>query len=253
MGSDIKTPSILILVPSRFGSSRFPGKPLAKILDKPLVQWTYEHISNHNYPPGWDLKICVVTDDDRIEQKVKDFGGNVIRVDDDVSTGTERIALAWERNYGDEVDLVINVQGDEPLMRGSDLEKLIKFHLDSAFDIGTMTCFHADLGEMENPNRVKAVFDLETGKCSAFTRKPVEPVKDGWYLHIGVYSYRPDALKKFVSLPPSENEIAERLEQLRGMDNGLTIGAITIENELMGVDTPEDIPLVEGVLRGQSK
>lgn len=247
----------LILIPARFGSSRFPGKPIAKILDKPMIVWVYEGAYKviSKYP---NSKVVIVTDDQRIEDVCREWGKDVVRVDDDVSSGSERIQLAYERYYKDEnFDLVINVQGDEPLIEENLLSDLISFHLNSDYDVATVVKeIIGDQDQKNNPNKVKAIFNKDSGKCHYFSRAPVPFDRDGkggvpWYLHIGVYSYRPNILKKFCSLSQSLHEQFECLEQLRLLDNGMSIGAVTSDVKLLGVDTPEDIVHVEEVLNGK--
>lgn len=199
---------------------------------------------------------AVVTDDDRIEEHVNSFGGRVLRVDDDVQSGSERISLAYERFYSDEnVDLVINVQGDEPLLKCDLLEDIAKFHLNNDYEIATVVKKVNGLnGDFLDSNKVKAVFSPEIGKCHYFSRASIPFDRDQnnsqthWYLHVGVYSYRPESLKKFCAAGVSRLENLEKLEQLRALELGMSIGAIETNAVLLGVDTPEDIKRLEGVL-----
>ena len=241
--------SVVILIPARFGSSRFPGKPLAKILGVSMIQRVFENCQTAGF------KTAVVTDHDEIEAHVKSFGGSVVRVDDDVPSGSERIALAYQRFFQQEnPDLVINVQGDEPLLNGDVLKKLAEFHLGSSYPITTLLRerqSHED--DFKNPNVVKAVWSERNNQCLYFSRQSLPFDRDGgktypWYQHIGVYSYRPQVLMNFVKLPVSRHEDLEKLEQLRALDNGYSIGAILTNQKLMGVDVPEDIKKVEGAL-----
>lgn len=245
-------PKSLILIPARFASTRFPGKPLTPILNKTMIERVYQNAASSG------AHTVVVTDSAEIEKEVKLFGGNVCRIDDDVPSGSERIGLCYERFYKDEkFDLVINVQGDEPLLPGSELKKLIAFHHQSKFDITTLVRKRVDAEGFLDPNRVKAVLGAN-GECLYFSRASVPHYRDNvggsgeWYLHIGVYSYRPAALKRFLSLPMSRLEAIEKLEQLRALENGMKIGAIESGHDLIGVDTPEDVLKVEGVLRGKT-
>lgn len=248
---------VLILIPARHGSSRFPGKPLAKILGKPMIQRVVENCLE----TGFDC--AAVTDDARVESFLKENALPVVRVDDQVETGSERIALALERHFADkDYRFVVNVQGDEPLLKAGLLKSLVSFHSNSVFDI--CTAVKERFGEerdYNNPNTVKCVLGGEDGKCLYFTRAGAPFYRDGrikdWHQHIGLYSYRTEALKAFVALPAGRLEKAESLEQLRALENGMSIGAVLAEGELIGVDTPEDIARVEdiarieGVLSGQ--
>ncbi|HXH32201.1 MAG TPA: 3-deoxy-manno-octulosonate cytidylyltransferase [Bacteriovoracaceae bacterium] len=240
---------VVVLIPARHGSSRFPGKPLALISGKSMIERVYTNCRESGF------ETAVVTDHDGIEAAVKAFGGKVIRVDDDVPSGSERIALGFERFYlSGSPDLVINVQGDEPLLKGSVIRELAEFHLKSTYDIATLIRERSVREEdFKNPNVVKAVWSAVSKQCFYFSRESLPYDRDGgrdysWYQHIGVYSYRPKVLARFVKLPMSELEDLEKLEQLRGLENQMTIGAILTTGRLIGVDVPEDIKKVEGVL-----
>ncbi len=242
----------LILVPARFGSSRFPGKPIAKIQGKPMI----EYVVDNCQASGYDY--AVVTDNDEIETCVKGFGGNIVRIDDDVSTGSERIALAYQRYFADKkYKYIINVQGDEPLLSGKTIAEIGQAHLASHFDVYTGVK-RRDFSEegFTNPNVVKCVKSETNNQCLYFSRASIPYARDGkehhWYHHIGIYSYRVEALLKFVDLEETHYEKIEKLEQLRLLENEITIGALNIEDELIGVDAPEDIQKIEGVLSGQA-
>lgn len=241
--------SIVVLIPARFASSRFPGKPLTMIKGQSMVERVYNNCKSSGF------ECAVVTDNQEIAEAVKKFGGSVIRVDDDVPSGSERIALAYERFFQDRSpDLVINVQGDEPLLKGKVLKELAEFHLNSSFDITTLLRERSSKEEaFKNPNIVKAVWSPVSKQCLYFSRQSLPFNRDGgqdhtWYQHIGVYSYRPEALSRFVKLPLSRLEDLEKLEQLRALENQMTMGGILTSQELIGVDVPEDVKKVEGAL-----
>ncbi len=241
--------TVVILIPARFASSRFPGKPLAKILGITMVERVFTNCAASGFPT------FVVTDNDEIEEEVKRFGGKVLRVDDDVPSGSERIALAYERFCKNlNPDLVINVQGDEPLLKGDVLKELAEYHLKNSCDVATLVRERkAHEEDFKNRNVVKAVFVEKTGDCLYFSRESLPHDRDGkkehnWYHHIGVYSYHPKALSAFVKLPMGKLENLEKLEQLRALENGMKIGAIKTNQKLIGVDVPEDIKKVEGAL-----
>jgi 3-deoxy-manno-octulosonate cytidylyltransferase (CMP-KDO synthetase) len=192
---------------------------------------------------------------DEIESHVKNFGGNVVRVNDDVPSGSERIALAFERSFQQKnPKLIMNVQGDEPLLKGNVLKELAEFHLHSDFALTTLVRERSSREEdFKNPNVVKALFVPASGECLYFSRQSIPYDRDGgrdysWYQHIGVYSYRPEALLKFVKMPMAKLEDLEKLEQLRALENKMKIGAILTTQKLIGVDVPEDVKRVEGVL-----
>jgi 3-deoxy-manno-octulosonate cytidylyltransferase (CMP-KDO synthetase) len=241
--------TVVILIPARFASSRFPGKPLAKIQGKTMVERVFTNCAASGFPT------FVVTDNDEIEKEVIRFGGKVLRVNDDVPSGSERIALAYERHCKDlRPDLVINVQGDEPLLKGDILKELAAYHLKTNFDVTTLVRErNASEADFKNSNVVKAVMVEATGECLYFSRESLPHDRDGknqhrWYHHIGVYSYRPAALSRFVKLPMGKLENLEKLEQLRALENGMKIGAVKTTQKLIGVDVPEDIHKVEGAL-----
>jgi 3-deoxy-manno-octulosonate cytidylyltransferase (CMP-KDO synthetase) len=220
------------------------------LLGKTLIQRVWENARSNHSIPEVVLEPWVVTDDQRIEDHVKSFGGQVCRVDDDVISGSERIALALSRNFAHRTfDLIINVQGDEPLLNSQEMARLALFHANSKFDLATL--YRIVDEDPNNPNRVKAVVG-ENGRCLYFSRAAVPFMLRPWNLHVGVYSYRPEALLRFCQLPPSALEKQERLEQLRALEAGMAIGALETSLHLIGVDCPEDIQLVEGVLRGKS-
>lgn len=238
----------VVLIPARFQSSRFPGKPLVKIAGQLMIERVYNNARQSGLP------CYVVTDDKRIEDAVHGFGGKVLMVKDDVPSGSERIALAAERFLAaDAPDFIINVQGDEPLLSGEVLRELLSFHAGRDFDITTLVRpreRHED--DWSNPNVVKAVIG-QGQRCVYFSRASV-PVQRGgatapWFHHIGVYCFKTRALQKFIKLPMGVLEDLEKLEQLRALENGLSIGAAETRLKLIGVDTPEDVMKVEEALR----
>jgi 3-deoxy-manno-octulosonate cytidylyltransferase (CMP-KDO synthetase) len=239
--------SSIILIPARFASSRFPGKPLALINGKPMIQYVIDNCKNTG------LDYCVVTDDQRIEDFITGINEKVVRVDDDVATGSERIALAYERFFKDkDYDLIINVQGDEPLLKAKTILDIVDSHLSSKADIYTgLNERKSTDSDFDNPNIVKCIYNKETNSCFYFSRARVpfsrEEEEYSWFQHIGIYSYRPKALVDFVALSPSIHENLEKLEQLRAIDNGMTIHAKVINVKLIGVDVEDDIKKVEGV------
>jgi 3-deoxy-manno-octulosonate cytidylyltransferase (CMP-KDO synthetase) len=243
--------SAAVLIPARYDSQRFPAKPLAPILGRPMIQWVYERACHIN----WNT--YVVTDHPLIEKVVKAFGGQVLRVDDLLESGTERVALAAQRFLSPEVEVILNLQGDEPLIEAQTLEKLIEFHKKNSFPLTTMVrerSIHDK--DWDNPNVVKVVLS-EAKQCLYFSRASVPFDRTGgtakiWWQHIGLYAFSRKSLGAFVSLAPSPLEKLEKLEQLRALEAGWTIGACEVKQRLIGVDTPEDIARVEGVLSEQA-
>lgn len=243
----------LILIPARYGSSRFPGKPLAKINNKPMIQYVVENCK----ATGFDY--AVVTDNEEIEKFVKSIDGLVVRVDDDVTTGSERIALAYKRFFSEKnYQYIINVQGDEPLLNAEEIREIARFHIQHDFDICTAVKRRKTSEEdYRNPNVVKAIYSEINHCCLYFSRGAIPYHREDnvfdWFQHIGIYSYKVDALTHFVAMKVSSLELSEHLEQLRALENGMSIGAKQTTINLIGVDTPDDIHKIEGVLGEQEK
>lgn len=238
--------STIVLIPARYQSTRFPGKPLSLIKGKSMIQRVFENVASSGF------ESAVVTDDARIEEHVAKFNGKVLRVDDNVPSGTERIAIALERFYENKYKFAINVQGDEPLLKGDTLKKLVKFHQENQ-TYGVTTLYRKRFDkEIENPDIVKIALSDTSGECLYFSRSgiPYDRDKEGrvWYQHIGVYCYQAEVLKKFTTLEQTSLEKCEKLEQLRALENKIKIGAIEVDYDLIGVDRLEDIKLVEKFL-----
>ncbi|MBT3586134.1 MAG: 3-deoxy-manno-octulosonate cytidylyltransferase [Halobacteriovoraceae bacterium] len=247
---------VLVLIPARFESSRFPGKPLAPLKGKSMISRVLQNAQSIS-DSSIQIKAVVLTDDSRIEDHIKDMGGEVRRVDDDTVSGTDRIYLGYQRFFKEENwDLIINVQGDEPLLPGSEILELAKFHLERDFDICTMLRRESSFEHFADPNKVKTIFSEKTGECHYFSRAPIPYSRDNsgekfeghWFFQAGVYSFLPKALVAFCQSKASYYEEIEKLEQLRALEMGMRIGAYETKTELFGVDTPEDVAVVEGVL-----
>ncbi len=253
--------SVLILIPARFASTRFPGKPLAMIAGKSMISRVLENCQKAS-SADISFDAYVVTDDDQVENHIKSFSKNVVRVDDDVISGTLRIELAYSRHFKEKsYDLVINVQGDEPLLEGSDLVRLAEFHLNKPVEIATLVKKQMGFDDVfRDPNKVKVAMSETTGDAFYFSRSPipfkrdagVDADNDYWFLHIGVYSYKPSALSAFSKAPVSRLEDLEKLEQLRALEMGMKIGALETRSVIVGVDHPADVKKVEEVLSGRN-
>lgn len=248
---------ILILIPARFASTRFPGKPLVLIEGISMIQRVLQNASLA-HAEGFEFSSFVVTDDQRIEDHIKTFSPHVLRVDDDVISGTLRIQLAYERFFSKQsFDLIINVQGDEPLLCAADLVGLAQFHLNSSFDIATLVKKRFGFeGDFLDSNKVKVTMSEKSGRAFYFSRGAIpykrdsggDPKSDYWFLHIGVYSYRPQALDQFSKNTETRLEYLEKLEQLRALEIDLSIGAFQTTSTLIGVDHQSDIKKIEEVL-----
>lgn len=236
---------VVAVIPARYGSSRFPGKPLALIAGKPMIQWVYEKVSLVDEI----TRVYVATDDDRIMDVVIGFGGQCV-ITGKCSCGTDRV---YEATLDVDADIILNIQGDEPLIDPRMIAELISAFNDSEVRMATLKQ-KLERNEADNPNVVKVVTD-KSNDALLFSRYPIpyarnkrakEPV---YYKHIGIYGYRLDFLRLFVKMSKSILEETEQLEQLRVLENGYKIRVIETEFQSVGVDVPEDIALVERQLQ----
>ncbi|MBC7985419.1 MAG: 3-deoxy-manno-octulosonate cytidylyltransferase [Sphingomonadaceae bacterium] len=237
---------VVAIIPARWGSTRFPGKPLAPIAGKPMIAHVWEKASAAD---GIDA-VIVATDDPRIADAVIGFGGEVAMTRSDHLSGSDRLAEAAARI---DADVVINLQGDEPLVRPADLAALAALmRAEPAVEVASL-CHAIDAGEAANPNRVKVVRDAQ-GNALYFSRAPIPYPRDvavaRYFQHLGVYAYRRAALLAFSTLTVPAEECAESLEQLRFLAAGIEIRVIEVEPTGPGVDTPEDVTRVERILAG---
>ena len=244
---------ILAVIPARWASTRFPGKPIADILGKPMVQW----VSEQAQKASLITEVVIATDDKRIYDVVLDFGGKAVMTSPSHQSGTDRVAEAV-RNL--ECDIVVNVQGDEPLIPSENIDRVIKPLLDSGeLSVSTlMTAIHSR-SEMLDPNICKVVVD-NVGCALYFTRAPIPYNRDYGcmnkskidnemganqmilgYKHIGVYAYRKSFLLKFSNMKTSQLENTEKLEQLRILENRYLIQVVETEQNSIGVDHPNDL------------
>ena len=241
---------VLVLIPARYQSSRFPGKPLAKIGGKAMVRYVYDNMDRGGF------NVCVITDDTRIETHLLEYGIKTHRVDDNVSTGTERVALAYQRFFKkSDADFIVNVQGDEPLVQSTDITRLTNFHAKNDFDITTLVRAEYNAEAFSDPNQVKAAFAERSNRCLYFSRSSIPSYYRGepsrFFIHIGVYCFCPKSLAKMCAIPPSALEKAEGLEQLRALEEGMGIGALETTSAHIGIDQPEDIAKAERLLSGE--
>lgn len=238
------------VIPARYAAQRFPGKPLALIAGKPLVQRVYEQARQAR---SLD-EVVVATDDTRILEAVENFGGTAVLTSPDCPSGTDRAAEVARQHA---CDLVVNIQGDEPLMKPAMIDQLVTgMQASPAFVMGTLARPVESAEVWSNPNVVKVVFGVN-GNALYFSRCPVPFGRDAGggfvagqsHKHIGIYAYRRDFLLKFVTLPQSLLEKTEKLEQLRALENGFGIRVWVTPHDSIGVDRPEDVELVEEILR----
>jgi 3-deoxy-manno-octulosonate cytidylyltransferase (CMP-KDO synthetase) len=241
--------SHIAIIPARYGSTRFPGKALADILGKPLIQRVYERARLVHGLKG----IYVATDDARIQECVAGFGGQALMTKSDHLSGTDRLAEAAEILGLDKNDVVINIQGDQPVfppLLVGHLAQVVERDCSAVMVTPARRMF--DLAAAQNPNVVKVVMN-QRGRALYFSRSPLPYWRDGerpyFYKHIGIYAYRVDFLRDFVTLFPGRWEEAEKLEQLRALEYGYPIHVVETEEDTLEVDAPEYVARVEAYLR----
>lgn len=240
--SDVRT-RILGVIPARFASSRFPGKAIAPLAGKPMVQHVWERASMARYLDD----VLVATDDERIASVVRGFGGRVRMTREDHPSGTDRLA---EVASSHDATIYVNIQGDEPLIDPEAIDSAINaVRTGEDVSMGTLKRRIADPSEILNPNVVKVVTNLE-GDAIYFSRSPIPHERDTgkvlptYFKHIGLYVYRADFLRQYPELMVGPLEQTERLEQLRALENGYRIRVVETDYESLGVDTPEDLERV---------
>lgn len=234
----------LIVIPARYASTRFPGKPLTDIRGKSMIQRVYEQSCKAKLAS----KTLVATDDKRIFNHIKSFEGEVVMTSNQHKTGTERCAEVADQS---DADLIINVQGDEPFIAPEQIDELINFLTQNLqYKIGTLAKLIESSDELCNPNTVKVVFN-KLREAIYFSRHPIPfsrddelenwLIKHKYYKHIGMYGYRRKTLLDIARLTPTPLEQAENLEQLRWMENGIRIGITTTTYDTISIDTPQDL------------
>jgi 3-deoxy-manno-octulosonate cytidylyltransferase (CMP-KDO synthetase) len=235
---------VVAVIPARYGSTRFPGKPLTPISGKPLLQWVWEGAIQSRRIE----KTLIATDDGKIAKAAKEFGAEVVMTRSDHPSGTDRIAEAAQNL---QADWILNLQGDEPLLTGEFLDTWIDF-LDLNFGMATVATPLREPSDHDRPEVVKVRWD-KSGQALGFLRSVAPKERKDWqHQHVGLYAYRPDTLRKFVSLPPSEGEKREKLEQLRALENGIAVQVVPLTFLSVGVDTPGDVTRAERALANRA-
>lgn len=240
----------IVIIPSRYGSSRFPGKPLALICGKPMIQWVCENVGKVKCVDG----VYVATDDQRIYDAVVGFGGKALMTSSEHTCGTDRLAeCVGILNLADD-DIVLNIQGDEPLIKPEMVMDLISTFDDESVYMATLKKKIEEENEISNPNVVKVITNIHDDAIY-FSRYTIPYERDGvrrvHYKHVGTYGYKVWFLKDYSNMPKTELELSESLEQLRVVENGLKIRVKETQWQTIGVDTPEQIQLVEKLLTNQ--
>ena len=239
------------IIPSRYGSSRFPGKPLHLLCGKPLVAWVVEAVKKAKTLDD----VIVATDNDRIVAAVEAHGGRAVMTPSELPSGTDRIACA-AGDFADD-DILVNIQGDEPLISPDLIDALVgRMKEGSKWDMATAVTPIKSLDDLNAKTVVKVVLDRDDGALY-FSRAPIPCDRDHvpdiasglWVRHLGIYAYRGAFLRKYISEPPCDLEKTEKLEQLRALWMGAKIAVIRTDDEGVGVDTPEDAVRIEAILR----
>ena len=242
------------IIPARYASTRFPGKPLALLGGKPVIQHIFERASQ-----ALD-NVIVATDDKRIFDAVEAFGGRAVMTDADCKSGTDRVCQAVEK-AGISADVIINIQGDEPFISPAQIEALKGCFDVPDTDIATLARQYPKDGTFDglfDPNLVKVTFSLD-GRALYFSRSIIPYVRNvdwkrwlanaDFFTHVGIYTYRRDVLKRVSTLPQSSLELAESLEQLRWLQNGFSIRVAVTDRQSIGIDTPDDLAAAEAYLK----
>jgi 3-deoxy-manno-octulosonate cytidylyltransferase (CMP-KDO synthetase) len=242
----------IIVIPARYASTRLPGKPLAEIAGKPMIQWVYERARKAQSI----REVWVATDDTRIVQAVERFGGKVMMTSPDLPSGTDRVAAVADQI---QADYYVNVQGDEPLISVEAIDTCVRLIVSRGFAMSTVMTPFKTSEELTNPNVVKALVDRNE-RAIYFSRYPIPYSREktpaqgpfACQRHVGLYGYRRETLFQLRSLPVSPLEKGESLEQLRALENGISIGIAQVEFESIGVDTPEDLERVRAILKSRA-
>jgi 3-deoxy-manno-octulosonate cytidylyltransferase (CMP-KDO synthetase) len=244
-----KTPQVIGVIPARYAATRLPGKPLADIHGKPMVQWVWEAAKKARSLH----RVIIATDDERILRAAESFGAEVLMTDPALPSGTDRVAAVAEKTQG---DIYVNIQGDEPLMDPTTIDVAVGLVASGKFPMGTAMTPLKDRTELENIMVVKVLSD-RNHRSIYFSRHPIPFSRGGVpehprdYIcqrHLGLYTYTRDTLFRIRSLPPSKVEQGEVLEQLRALEDGIAIGIQSVECKSFGIDTPEDLERVRKLM-----
>lgn len=261
---------VLAVIPARYASTRFPGKPLAPLAGKPIIQWVWERVANSQRvadceaEEGIAMDAIVATDDRRIVEAVEAFGGRAMLTGNQHRSGTDRCGevLCNLEAQGQYYDVVVDVQGDEPFVRRNQITDLVDCFADPSTQIATLKTAIGNIQELLSPNNVKVVCDKDD-RAIYFSRQPIpylRGVEQGqwvahqpYFKHVGIYAFRAEILKQVVRLQPSALECSESLEQLRWIENGYPIRVRATEQGNIGIDTPADLAAAEEYLLNEKK
>lgn len=245
---------VVAVIPARYASRRLPGKPLAMLAGKPMIRHVYERAAQAQGVS----RVLVATDDERILDAVAAFGGAGIMTPSELHSGTDRVA--YVARTLDDADIIVNVQGDEPLIEPAMITEGVNVVTGGAAPVGTLVKRITDEADLFDPNTVKVVLS-QTNTCLYFSRSPIPFDRDTergkwlsmhtYYKHIGMYIFRREFLDTYTALPQTPLEVAEKLEQLRILEHGFTIAAAVTHYDTVPVDTPADLERVRRVLEAQ--
>ena len=241
----------LVIIPSRLSASRLPGKPLLKINGLSIISHVYKKAQEANIG-----EVFVAAEDQEIIEDVKNNGGDAILTHNNPKTGTDRIYEAFVKLGRTDVDLIMNLQGDEPLMNIEDIQKLNKHMIQTKRDLGTLAAKINNKKVFENHDIVKVITeesldDTKFPRAINFMRK-LDKENNQAYHHLGIYCYNVEILKRFISFKQSQNEIENRLEQLRALDNNINVNVALAKSSPIGVDTKEDFMAIKKIMEYKS-
>lgn len=244
-----KAPVIAAIIPARYASTRFPGKPLVKIAGVTMIERVYRQAKKCKLV----TRVIVATDDDRIAEVVRGFGGEVAMTRDDHATGTDRLAEVAQKLT--DIDIIVNIQGDEPLIDPDSVDSVVTPLLESSAEMATASRLLTNPAEIESPQVVKVVVGQDKNALY-FSRFPLPFYRDATDItdqvhfgHIGLYVYTRECLLKISKLAPTPLEKAECLEQLRALENGIKISVVQFKTQALAVDVPEDVEKIESALK----
>ena len=241
----------LVIIPSRLSASRLPGKPLLKINGLSIISHVYKKAQEANIG-----EVFVAAEDQEIIEDVKKNGGEAILTNNNHKTGTDRIYEAFVKLGRTDIDLIMNLQGDEPLMNIEDIQKLNKHMIQTKRDLGTLAAKINNKKVFENHDIVKVITEesldeTKFPRATNFMRK-LDKENNQAYHHLGIYCYNVEILKRFISLKQSQNEIENRLEQLRALDNNINVNVALAKSSPIGVDTKEDFMAIKKIMEYKS-
>jgi 3-deoxy-manno-octulosonate cytidylyltransferase (CMP-KDO synthetase) len=245
---------ILAVIPARYASTRFPGKPLTPLAGKPMIERVWRRVCQATSPSA----VVVATDDERVRKAVQEFGGEAVLTRVDHRSGTERVAEVAATAAHKDVEIFVNVQGDEPMIAPGVIDQAVgALQADPEANVATLVVPITHAPDIMDVNVVKAVLNFD-GDALYFSRAPIPWVRDRGgpvharhLKHLGLYAYRREALLEFATFPQGELERAEQLEQLRWLENGYRIRVVETDHDSVGVDVPDDVTRVEQMLKSE--